>query len=194
MAAGLLFQAFAGVHHQQCGFGVCSAGDHVLEEFHVARRIDHHIGARRRSESGCGKRQSSHPGHVPPGSYPAGTPIRALGRAWRKLPSAAPAFPHESAPVSCSRRPTSVDFPWSTWPTMTSFTGSVCGSDCRHNIASHHIYPSRRRRSKLSSASWSMARPARSDVLVVSSSWMIASSVSALLGTGDVMSWSPSER
>src|SRR5689334_6051717 len=28
-------------------------------------------------------------------------------------------LPSGKAPVSCSRRPTSVDLPWSTWPTMT---------------------------------------------------------------------------
>src|SRR5690349_13109948 len=28
-------------------------------------------------------------------------------------------LPSGSVPVSCSRRPTSVDLPWSTWPTMT---------------------------------------------------------------------------
>ncbi len=45
-----------------------------------------------------------------------------------------------------------------------------------------------------SSRSWSMARPARSDVFVVSSSAMISSMVAALDSIGLVMSWSPSER
>jgi hypothetical protein len=33
-------------------------------------------------------------------------------------------LPSGRLPVSCSRRPTSVDLPWSTWPTMTMRT---CG-------------------------------------------------------------------
>src|SRR5262252_5074082 len=55
-------------------------------------------------------------------------------------------------------------------------------------------YPATRNRSKASSASWSMARPARSGVRVVSSSAMIASIERACDGTGNVMSASPSER
>ena len=58
----------------------------------------------------------------------------------------------------------------------------------------HYMYPDVRSRSNESSASWSIRRPARSGVRVVSSSAMISSIVDASLVTGAVMFFSPSER
>ena len=57
-----------------------------------------------------------------------------------------------------------------------------------------YIYPAALSLSKLSSVSLSIERPARSEVLVVSSSWMISSIFDAGLSTGKVMFFSPSER
>src|SRR5471032_1456326 len=69
------------------------------------------------------------------------------------------------------------------------------GPRCRgRGMGSHYMYPAARRRSKASSVSRSMARPARSGAVVSSSSAMISSSVAALLTMGEVMSESPSER
>ena len=56
------------------------------------------------------------------------------------------------------------------------------------------MYPVVRRRSKESSASLSISRPARSGVRVISSSAMISSMVDASLSMGAVMFFSPSER
>src|SRR5690606_39169313 len=64
----------------------------------------------------------------------------------------------------------------------------------RGGAARHHIYPAARSRSKASSVSRSIARPARSGARVTSSSMMIASRVLASLSIGKVMSLSPSER
>jgi len=58
----------------------------------------------------------------------------------------------------------------------------------------HHMYPAARSRSNASSRSWSIARPARSSCRVVSSSAMISAIDDALEVTGEVMSFSPSDR
>jgi hypothetical protein len=50
------------------------------------------------------------------------------------------------------------------------------------------MYPAARSRSNASSLSWSIARPERSETLVVSSSAMISSSVAASDAIGAVMS------
>ena len=71
--------------------------------------------------------------------------------------------------------------------------GLLRGADGLGGVA-HHMYPAARSRSKASSVSRSMARPARSGAFVCSSSAMISSMVEALLSIGEVMSWSPSER
>ena len=56
------------------------------------------------------------------------------------------------------------------------------------------MYPSARSRSTESSASQSIARPARSGARVASSSATISGAVAAAESTGWVMSASPSER
>src|SRR6476619_2201474 len=63
-------------------------------------------------------------------------------------------------------------------------------------LRAHHAHrsPALRRRSNASSDSRSMARPARSGILVAASSAMISSMVPAFDSTGKVMSASPSER
>ena len=43
VAARLFLHAFVGVNEQQGGLGVGRAGDHVLEKFLVARRVDDHV-------------------------------------------------------------------------------------------------------------------------------------------------------
>ncbi len=43
MAPGLLGQALLGIHHEDGGIGLGGAGNHVLEELLVARRVDDHI-------------------------------------------------------------------------------------------------------------------------------------------------------
>ena len=43
MAAALFAHPFVRRDHENCGFGVCSAGDHVLQELLMTRRIDDHI-------------------------------------------------------------------------------------------------------------------------------------------------------
>src|SRR5580698_2723633 len=53
-------------------------------------------------------------------------------------------LPSGSEPVSCRRRPTKVDLPWSTWPTMTIFNcslGAVPGLLCmvRTNSRISHV-------------------------------------------------------
>src|SRR3546814_655204 len=58
----------------------------------------------------------------------------------------------------------------------------------RDGPARHYMYPAARRRSKASSVSRSMARPARSGARVCSRSSMISSMVAALLALGDVRS------
>jgi len=57
-----------------------------------------------------------------------------------------------------------------------------------------HMYPAERNFSNASSLSWSIARPARSGCVVVSSSAMISASVAASLLIGVVMFFSPSDR
>src|SRR4051812_33643564 len=54
-------------------------------------------------------------------AYSNGLPVR-----WHSRRTAS-SLPVGSEPVSASRRPTRVDLPWSTWPTMTMF---IASRDC----------------------------------------------------------------
>ena len=50
MAPGVFLHAFVGVDQQQRGLGLRGAGDHVLEELLVARRVDDDVLPLRRVE------------------------------------------------------------------------------------------------------------------------------------------------
>src|SRR5882724_1783762 len=54
MAPALLARAFVGCNYHDCGLGAGCACYHVLEEFFVAWRVDHHILARPGSEMDLG--------------------------------------------------------------------------------------------------------------------------------------------
>src|SRR5262249_21694290 len=166
-------------------------GDHVLDEFAMARGVDDDVVAPLGPEPDLGgvdgdalvalRLERIHE-EGPLERHPAPRAHRLDGLEL--------AFGQRAGLVeqpADQRRLSMVDMPGDDDPELVARRGRV-------TYRLHHMYPALRRRSKASSVSRSMARPARSGARVASSSAMISSRVSAVLTMGNVMSMSPSDR
>ena len=181
VAARLVLHAFVRVDHQHHRVGAGGAAHHVLQELLVARGVDQQVVARRGLEADL--------------RGVDGDALVALG-----LHGVDHERPLERHAALLRHRLYRLHF------SVGQRAGLVQQAADQRRLAVvhvtddhqlqliHHMYPSARRRSNASSASWSILRPERSETFVVSSSAMISSMVEALLATGEVMSWSPRDR
>ena len=195
VAVRLLAHALAGVDQEKGRLARPRPRHHVLEELALARRVDEEIFAPAELQAdvahvdgdtlvALGLESVGHEGpfegHAAALAHRLDRLDLALGKGTRLVEEAA----HEG-------RFAVIDVPDD--DETQGRARAVRGNALAPALA-HHMYPSARSRSKASSASWSMARPARSALRVRSSSAMTASMSAASLATGWVMSWSPSER
>ncbi len=187
----MLLDTVAGVDHQQCGFRIGGAGDHVFNKFAMAGRVDDDViaqfGAKPDLRGIDGDalvalrlegihQEGPFEGHAAALAHGLDGVELAVGERARVVEQAA-----DQGGLAVIDMADDDDA-----------QGLARRDHFRTHL--HHMYPAARSRSKASSVSRSMARPARSGAVVASSSAMISSRVAALLTIGEVMSWSPSER
>ena len=200
VAQRLLADARDGVDHQYRGVGFARAAEHVGQELAVAGRVDDHV-----APAVVGEPQ---PGGVDRDRLVAlflqrVEHVRPLGR--RAAAGAAghhvvdlrlvqqaevvqqPADQGRLAVVDVARHDDARDLVVGDGAGRRQRTGRECARPS-------YMYPAVRRRSKESSLSLSITRPARSGSRVAISSAMIASTVAASLLIGTVMFFSPSDR
>ncbi len=208
VAAGLVAHAFGGIDDQDRGIGLRRAGDHVAQEFGVARRVDQHDIARRRAEANLagvdrdalvalGLQRIEQERPFERHAAPCADCLEAIELSVGKTAGFVqqPADQRRFAVIDMADDDNANERPLRQADVAV---GSVTRIFMMVLISTDGLacyrYPAVRSRSNASSDSWSMARPERSGMLVASSSAMISSIVEAFDATGDVMSASPSER
>jgi len=175
----LFLNTLRGIDNENGGIGLRRARHHVADEFPVSRRIDDDVRAQRGGKLDL--RGINRHSLVALGlkTVQQKRPLQFGSAFFTEMLQLFDFTIHQAARIvqqATDQRGFS----------MVDMTGQ--------NNMQGHMYPRTRSCSKLSSVSLSMARPARSEVFVVSSSAMISSIVEALLATGNVMLCSPSER
>ncbi len=218
VASGLFAQPLVGVHEEHRGIGARRAGDHVFEEFLVARGVDDGVGPPRRAE---GHARGVH-GDVlrlllEQRVHQEGVfEFHALGLA-RGLDALGLAVLHgmrvEQKPAD-ERRFSVIDVTDDDEGKVVEGRGSprlrlglrgfgpgrsrIGDSQirrCAHGGGvGHHMKPLARSFCIALRSWWSCARPARSDTRVTFSSSMMSAMVAALLSTGLLIGMQPSER
>ncbi len=182
----------AGVDHQQCRFRACRPGNHVLDEFAMAGRVDDDVVAQLAAKPDLR------------GIYGDALVALRLKGIHQKGPlkGHAPALAHRLDGLQLAVRQRARVVEQAAHQRRLAVIDMADDDDAKRfgprrrgrGMGGHYMYPAARKRSKASSVSRSMARPARSGAVVSSSSAMISSNVAALLAIGEVMSESPSER